>query len=78
MGPLRRSNVCVLLLGSNDGILAIVNLLALLMLFPTLIRILTDYKEQLKAGAEHPVFDASKFPDLDIDLEAWKIKKKES
>lgn len=60
------------------GILAIVNLLALLMLFPTLIRILTDYKEQLKAGAEHPVFDASKFPDLDIDLEAWKIKKKES
>lgn len=60
------------------GILAIVNLLALLMLFPTLIRILTDYKEQLKAGVEHPVFDASKFPDLDIDLEAWKIKKKES
>ncbi|MGR5147063.1 alanine/glycine:cation symporter family protein [Photobacterium alginatilyticum] len=60
------------------GILAIVNLLALLMLFPTLIRILTDYKEQLKAGAEHPVFDASKFPDLDIDHKAWKIKKEES
>ena len=53
------------------GILAIVNLLALLMLFPTLIRILKDYKQQLKDGVEHPLFDPQKFPDLDIDLKAW-------
>ncbi|MGF1757120.1 alanine:cation symporter family protein [Photobacterium sagamiensis] len=57
------------------GILAIVNLLALIMLFPTLIRILKDYKKQLKAGIEHPLFDPKDFPDLDIDLEAWKPKK---
>ncbi len=38
------------------GILAIVNLLALLMLFPTLIRILNDYKQQLKAGRRAPGF----------------------
>jgi len=57
------------------GILAIVNLLALIMLFPTLIRILKDYKKQLKAGIEHPQFDPKDFPDLDIDLKAWKPKK---
>ncbi len=57
------------------GILAIVNLLALLMLFPTLTRILKDYKQQLKAGIEHPIFDPSQYSDLDIDLTAWKKKK---
>ncbi|ELR64882.1 sodium/alanine symporter family protein [Photobacterium marinum] len=56
------------------GILAIVNLLALLMLFPTLIRLLKDYKKKLKEGAEHPVFNPDEFPDLDIDHEAWKSK----
>ncbi|UXI00032.1 alanine/glycine:cation symporter family protein [Photobacterium sp. TY1-4] len=56
------------------GVLAIVNLLALLMLFPTLTRILKDYKQQLKAGVEHPVFDPKKFSDLDLDLKAWKPK----
>jgi AGCS family alanine or glycine:cation symporter len=53
------------------GILAVVNLLALMMLFPTLMRILKDYKDQLKNGVEHPVFDALKFPDLSIDFKAW-------
>ncbi|WP_299014127.1 sodium:alanine symporter family protein [uncultured Photobacterium sp.] len=57
------------------GILAIVNLLALLMLFPTLIRLLKDYKKKLSEGAEHPVFNPSEFSDLDIDHEAWKEKK---
>jgi len=45
------------------------------MLFPTLTRILKDYKQQLKEGAEHPVFDPSQFSDLDIDNNAWKTKK---
>jgi AGCS family alanine or glycine:cation symporter len=56
------------------GILAIVNLLALMMLFPTLTRILKDYRDQLKAGTEHPVFDSAKFPDLNIDEKAWEKK----
>ncbi|WED24515.1 alanine:cation symporter family protein [Vibrio sp. JC009] len=53
------------------GILAVVNLLALIMLFPTATRILKDYREQLAQGAEHPTFDPDKFADLDIDRTAW-------
>ncbi|MCE0495226.1 alanine/glycine:cation symporter family protein [Vibrio salinus] len=53
------------------GILAIVNLLALIMLFPTALRLLHDYRDQLKQGVDEPVFDPAKFSDLDIDTEAW-------
>ncbi len=53
------------------GILAVVNLLALTMLFPTALRLLNDYRAQLKAGVEHPVFDVDKFADLEIDRTAW-------
>jgi len=54
------------------GLLALVNLLAILMLFPVALRVLNDYREQLKAGVGRPSFEASKFPDLDLDLNAWK------
>ena len=54
------------------GILALINLLAIIMLFPIGMRVLTDYREQLKAGVEHPVFDPDKFSDLDIDPSAWR------
>ncbi|CAE6940205.1 Sodium:alanine symporter family [Vibrio sp. B1FLJ16] len=57
------------------GILAIVNLLALIMLFPTAMRLLRDYKRKLAAGAEHPEFNPDEFPDLDIDRTAWLPKK---
>ena len=53
------------------GILALVNLLALLMLCPVLRRVLRDFDDQRKAGVERPVFDPAKFPDLDIDHSAW-------
>jgi len=53
------------------GILALVNLLAIIMLFPVGLRVLNDYRDQLKQGTEHPVFDPAKFPDLDIDATAW-------
>ncbi|NJN45379.1 MAG: alanine:cation symporter family protein, partial [Candidatus Competibacteraceae bacterium] len=56
------------------GILAIVNLLAITMLFPVGLRVLNDFRAQLKQGKEHPVFDPAKFPDLDIDLTAWNNK----
>lgn len=55
------------------GILAMVNLLAVIMLFPVGMRVLTDYREQLKQGIEDPVFDPAKFPDLDIDRKAWDL-----
>ncbi|SFH67281.1 alanine/glycine:cation symporter family protein [Albimonas pacifica] len=53
------------------GILALVNLVALTMLFPTGMRLLRDYREQLAAGVEHPTFHIYKYEDLDIDKEAW-------
>lgn len=54
------------------GILALVNLLAIIMLFPIGMRMVNDYRAQLKEGKEHPVFDPEKFSDLDIDASAWK------
>lgn len=55
------------------GVLALVNLLAIAMLFPVAVRVLKDFREQLKAGVDTPVFDPDKFSDLDIDREAWKL-----
>ena len=40
-------------------------------LFPTALRVLNDFRVQLKAGVERPVFDPRKFADLDIDETAW-------
>ena len=54
------------------GILALVNLLAIIMLFPIGMRILNDFTDQLKQGNDHPVFDPEKFSDLDIDASAWR------
>ncbi|MEO1089837.1 MAG: alanine/glycine:cation symporter family protein [Pseudomonadota bacterium] len=53
------------------GVLALVNLLALIMLFPIGMRVLTDYRRQLDQGVQHPTFDAEAFADLDIDRSAW-------
>ncbi len=58
------------------GVLAVVNLLALTMLFPTGLRLLNDYRAQLKSGVEHPVFDVDQWSDLDIDRTAWEDVKK--
>ena len=52
--------------------LAFVNLVALAMLIKTGLRVMRDYDEQRRAGIERPVFDASKFSDLDIDHDAWR------
>ncbi|WP_413205391.1 alanine/glycine:cation symporter family protein [Rhodospirillum sp. A1_3_36] len=53
------------------GILAVVNLVALTMLFPIGMRLLTDYRKQLKAGVEHPLLNPDDYADLDIDRTAW-------
>lgn len=53
------------------GVLALVNLLALMMLFPTLRRVLRDFDDQRKAGVDRPVFNPEQFPDLDLDHSAW-------
>lgn len=53
------------------GILAVVNLIALMMLLPIALRLLKDYRGQLKAGIAVPVLDVNKYADLDIDRTAW-------
>ena len=56
------------------GILAVVNLVALTMLFPIAKRLIVDFSDQLKAGVDRPVLDPAKFADLDIDREVWSSK----
>ncbi len=53
------------------GILAVVNLLALMMLFPVAMRVVDDYRAQLAQGVNRPVFDPAQFADLDTDPTAW-------
>ncbi|NDV48611.1 sodium:alanine symporter family protein [Salipiger sp. PrR003] len=57
------------------GILAIVNLLALAMLFPIAARILDDFTRQVRAGVDRPVFYADDFPDLELDRTSWPEKR---
>lgn len=53
------------------GILAVVNLLALMLLFPIAKRMIVDFGEQLKSGIDRPVLNPEKYADLDIDRSAW-------
>jgi AGCS family alanine or glycine:cation symporter len=53
------------------GVLALVNLITILMLFPVGMRVLKDFTQQLNEGIDPPIFDPAKFPDLDIDKSAW-------
>ena len=53
------------------GVLAVVNLVVIMMLLPTCLRILQDFRRQLKEGVERPVFNPDDFPDLDVDRTAW-------
>ncbi|MEO1135766.1 MAG: alanine/glycine:cation symporter family protein [Pseudomonadota bacterium] len=54
------------------GLLALVNLLALVLLFPIGLRIMRDFDAQRKAGGT-PVFDPQDYADLDIDQAAWEL-----
>lgn len=53
------------------GLLALVNLIAIIMLFPVAIRVVDDFRAQLRAGVARPVFDPQQFADLNIDHKAW-------
>ncbi len=53
------------------GVLALVNLIALAMLFPTGMRLLNDYRAQLRAGKRQPVLNVEEWKDHDIDVAAW-------
>ena len=55
------------------GLLALVNLVALALLFKVGLRLMRDYDAQVKAGVEQPVFDRRQFADLDLDQAAWPL-----
>lgn len=59
------------------GLLALVNLVVIMMLLPTCLRILKDFRAQLKAGVQRPVLNPDDFPDLDLDRTAWTGKEKD-
>ena len=53
------------------GLLALVNLAALMMLFKVGLRVMRDFDSQLQAGEMEPVFEVRKFASLNIDRQAW-------
>lgn len=53
------------------GLVVTVNLIALILLFKTGLKLLADYDRQTNAGCKTPVFDANNFPELDLDASAW-------
>ncbi|MBR8457072.1 alanine:cation symporter family protein [Burkholderia dolosa] len=52
-------------------LMVLVNLVALTLLFKVGMRMLSDYDHQRKSGVDNPVFDSSKFADLNLDPTAW-------
>ena len=58
------------------GLLALFNLFALVLLFPTGLRLMRDFEQQIKRGLD-PVFDPADYTDLDIDESAWALEAKE-
>ncbi len=53
------------------GLLALVNLVAVTLLFKTGLRLMRDYDSQVRAGVQRPVLDPQDYADLDIDRAAW-------
>ncbi len=53
------------------GLLALVNLVALAMLFRLGLRVMEDYEDQICAGKEQPTFNPARFPEVKIDSKAW-------
>lgn len=53
------------------GVLALVNLVAIMMLLPTALRLIRDFRRQLALGIDRPVLNPDDFRDLDIDRTAW-------
>lgn len=54
----------------SSGLLALINIAAIVPLFPQVRILLKDYSEQLKSGVEQPEFDSSKYEEFK-HLEIW-------
>lgn len=53
------------------GLLALVNLIALILLFNIGLRLMRDFDEQLTQQVKQPVLNYKKFSDLNIDKKTW-------
>lgn len=53
------------------GLLALVNLVALALLFKVGLRLMRDYDRQIAEGVEEPELDAKAFADLNLDPSVW-------
>jgi len=53
------------------GLLALVNLVAIMMLLPICLRLIKDFRAQLAKGVHRPVLNSEQYADLDIDHSAW-------
>ena len=58
------------LAGATIGVLAVLNLIAVMLLAPEAVRVVKDYLARWAAGHE-PEFDPAAFPDLEIDHDDW-------
>ncbi|WP_144210108.1 alanine/glycine:cation symporter family protein [Shewanella donghaensis] len=67
-GAMAKINIVWNLADVSMGLMALVNMVALLLLSGLAVRVINDYRQQVKAG-EEPVFDPSKFPELEGQLE---------
>ncbi|CDG02069.1 Putative Amino acid carrier protein AlsT [Clostridium chauvoei JF4335] len=54
------------------GLMAIINLIAILLLGKIAFKALKDYNKQKKAGIKDPVFKSSSIPELGDEVEEWK------
>ncbi|KPZ69009.1 Amino-acid carrier protein AlsT [Shewanella sp. P1-14-1] len=78
-GAVAKINIVWNLADVSMGLMALVNMIALLLLSGLAVRVINDYRQQIKAG-EEPMFDTDKFPELAEQLEdgIWKNKPAES
>jgi AGCS family alanine or glycine:cation symporter len=53
------------------GLLALVNLAALVMLFGVGLKVLQNFETQIRSGEKQPLFSAASLPEVEIDSKAW-------
>ena len=59
------------------GLMAIINLIAIVLLGKIALKALDDYKSQKKKGIKDPVFNSSSIPELNDDITEWSSDSKE-
>ncbi len=74
-GAVAKSNLVWDMADASMGVMALVNIIAILMLSKIVVLIAKDYNKQLDEG-KTPTFDSSQYPEIDskIDSQIWNLK----